>query len=216
MKSHSSEKRGEGEMPRTEEANQRIRDERKEQVLQAAAGVFARRGLADTKIVDIAAAAGVSHGLAYRYFHTKEEVFAELVERSLNGVSRISEAALEQPGTPWEKLLWITRETLSGMYRRPEYTLVVLHALTNEAVPSEVRQLAMRQSEVMTRAIMRLIREGQATGQVVSGDPVQLAWLYQSCILGLAVGGNLTGLVPGAAKPPLPDAEMVLRILKHY
>ncbi|HLV98848.1 MAG TPA: TetR/AcrR family transcriptional regulator [Ktedonobacterales bacterium] len=203
-------------MPRTEEANQRIRDERKEQVLQAAAGVFARRGLADTKIVDIAAAAGVSHGLAYRYFHTKEEVFAELVERSLNGVSRISEAALEQPGTPWEKLLWITRETLSGMYRRPEYTLVVLHALTNEAVPSEVRQLAMRQSEVMTRAIMRLIREGQATGQVVSGDPVQLAWLYQSCILGLAVGGNLTGLVPGAAKPPLPDAEMVLRILKHY
>jgi AcrR family transcriptional regulator len=199
-------------MPRTEEANQRIRDERKEQVLQAAAGVFARRGLADTKIVDIAAAAGISHGLAYRYFHTKEEVFAELVERSLNGVTRIAETILEQPGTPWDKLLWITEQTLSGMRRRPEYTLVVLHALTNEAVPAEVRQLAMRQSEVMTRVIMRLIREGQATGQVVSGDPERLAWFYQSCILGLAVGGNL----PGVPIPALPDAEMVLRILKHY
>ena len=198
-------------MPRTEEANQRIRDERKEQVLQAAARVFARKGLADTKIVDIAAAAGISHGLAYRHFRTKEEVFAELVERSLNGVTRIAETVLERPGTPWDKLLWITSETLAGMRRRPEYTLVVLHALTNEAVPAEVRQLAMRQSEVMTRVITRLIREGQATGQVVSGDPLQLAWFYQSCILGLAVGGNL----PDESPPALPTAEMVLRIFKH-
>src|ERR1051326_3773686 len=185
-------------MPRTEEANQRIRDERKEQVLQAAAGVFARKGLADAKIVDIAAAAGISHGLAYRYFPSKEEVCAELVARSLNGVSRIAEDVLEQPGTPWDKLRWITEQTLSGMRRRPEYTLVVLHALTNEAVPAEVRELAIRQSETMTRVLMRLIREGQATGQVVSGEPAQLAWLYESCIQGLAVGGNLPRNEPPA------------------
>lgn len=199
-------------MPRTEEANQRIRDERKEQVLQAAAGVFARKGLADAKIVDIAAAAGISHGLAYRYFSSKEEVFAELVGRSLNGVTRLTEKVLEQPGTPWDKLRWITEQTLAGMRRRPEYSLVVLHALTNEAVPVEVRDMAMRQSETMTRIIMRLIREGQATGQVVSGDAEQLAWLYESCILGLAVGGTL----PGNVLPVLPDGEMVLRLLKHY
>ena len=72
--------------------------------------------------------------------------------------------------------------------------------------------MAMRQSETMTRVIMRLIREGQATGQVVSGDAEQLAWLYQSCILGLAVGGNL----PDNVLPMLPDAEMVLRLLRHY
>ena len=107
-------------MPRTEEANQRIRDERREQVLQAAAGVFARKGLADTKIVDIAAAAGISHGLAYRYFTSKEEVFAELVGRSLNGVTRLTEEVLQQPGTPWDKLRWITEQTLAGMRRRPE------------------------------------------------------------------------------------------------
>jgi AcrR family transcriptional regulator len=210
MTIHSS--AGEGSMPRTEEANQRIRDERKEQLLSAAAKVFSRRGLADTKIVDIAAAAGVSHGLAYRYFPSKEEVFAEIVERSSNGVTRLADTVLDQPGTPWDKLLWITAETLAGMRRRPEFTLVVLHALTNEAVPAEVRDMAMRQSEAMTRVIMRLIREGQATGQVTSGDPEQMAWLYQSCILGLAVGGNFFS----GKMPPLPDADMVLRMFKHY
>src|SRR5579883_985671 len=67
MASHSSVKETKS-MPRTEEANQRIREERKEQVIWAAAQVFARKGLSDTRIVDIAAAAGISHGLAYRYF----------------------------------------------------------------------------------------------------------------------------------------------------
>src|ERR1041385_8607025 len=113
-------------MPRTEEANQRIRDERKEQMLRAAAKVFARKGLADTKIVDIAAAADVSHGLAYRYFASKEEVFAELVQRATNGVSRLAESVRDQPGTPWDKLRWLTREVLDGMRRSPEYSLVVL------------------------------------------------------------------------------------------
>ncbi|HEX9067280.1 MAG TPA: helix-turn-helix domain-containing protein, partial [Ktedonobacterales bacterium] len=69
-------------MPRTEEANERIRKERKELVFQAAARVFARRGLADTKVADIAAEAGMSHGLAYRYFETKEELFAAVVKRA--------------------------------------------------------------------------------------------------------------------------------------
>lgn len=198
-------------MPRTEEANQRIRDERKEQVLRAAAKVFARKGLADTKIVDIAAAAGVSHGLAYRYFPSKEEVFAELVQRATNGVARLTESVRDQPGTPWDKLRWLTREVLDGMRRSPEYSLVVLHALTNEAVPAEVRDVAISQSAVMTKELIWLIRQGQATGQVASGDPEQMAMLYQSCILGLAVGASFLHEV----MPTLPDVDTVLRIFKQ-
>lgn len=197
-------------MPRTEEANQRIREERKEQVLWAAAKVFARKGLADATIVDIAAAAGISHGLAYRYFRSKEEVFATVVERAMNGAARLAETVLELPGTPWEKLRWITEQSLAGQRRRPEYTLVVLHALTNDAVPAEVRALAVRQANTMEEVIQRLIREGQALGQVASGDPEQLAMLYLACIQGLAVSANFLSDVMSV----LPDADMVLRIFK--
>lgn len=197
-------------MPRTEEANQRIRDKRKEQVLWAAAKVFARRGLADTKVVDIAAAAGISHGLAYRYFATKEEVFATIVERATAGAAQLAEAISEQPGTPWDKLRWITEQVLLGLRRRPEYSLVVLHALTNDAVPAEVREVALSQANTMLEVILRLIREGQALGQVASGDPEQLSTLYFSCIQGLAVEVNFLG----GSTSLLPDADMVLRVFK--
>jgi AcrR family transcriptional regulator len=55
-------------MPRPSTENQRIRDERHRHLLRAAARVFARKGLMATTISDIAAAAHVSHGLAYHYF----------------------------------------------------------------------------------------------------------------------------------------------------
>src|SRR5579883_63130 len=211
MASHSSVKKSKS-MPRTEEANQRIREERKEQVIWAAAQVFARKGLSDSRIVDIAAAAGISHGLAYRYFPGgKEEVFAEVVKRAMDGATRLAQAALEQSGTPFQKLRWITEEILLGHRRKPEYSLVVLHALTNEAVAAEVREMALHQSNVMMDVVCRLIREGQSTGEVVSADPEQLALLYLSCIQGLSVAANF----PGDYTSSQPNADLLLRMLKQ-
>jgi AcrR family transcriptional regulator len=43
--------------------------------------VFAAKGLASTKIEDLAEAAGVSQGLLYRYFTDKEDVFLHFLSR---------------------------------------------------------------------------------------------------------------------------------------
>ncbi|MGO4181547.1 TetR/AcrR family transcriptional regulator [Paenibacillus sp. TAF43_2] len=49
-------------------------------MLEAAMHVIARRGLAATKIADIAATAGISVGNVYKYFRSKEDIFQALVE----------------------------------------------------------------------------------------------------------------------------------------
>ena len=64
-------------MPRSEEAWQRIREEQRTHILEAAKRVFARKGPAAT-MDDIAAESSVSHGLAYRYFANKEAIFSAL------------------------------------------------------------------------------------------------------------------------------------------
>src|SRR5258707_14679243 len=68
-------------MPRTEESNQRIREEQKRKIIIAATKVFARKGLAATKMADIAKEADISYGLLYHYFDTKELIFKATVER---------------------------------------------------------------------------------------------------------------------------------------
>ncbi|HEX8580789.1 MAG TPA: TetR family transcriptional regulator, partial [Acidimicrobiales bacterium] len=54
--------------------------ERKQQLIDTAAELFAARGYADTRIADIVTAAGVAKGLFYWYFDTKETLFRELAE----------------------------------------------------------------------------------------------------------------------------------------
>src|SRR5215469_11604700 len=158
-------------MPRTEEANQRIREERRGRILDVAAQVFARNGLAATRIADIAAAGEMSQGLIFRYFASKEDVFAAVVERALHSATSIAQAALQQPCSPLEKLRWLLQIYLQGMWYKPDYALVILHALNSEATPQEVRELVLEQSKQTLQIYRQLIVEGQEAGEVVQADP---------------------------------------------
>ena len=71
--------------PRTEEANQHIREEQRERILEAAKAIFAHKGFSETKMSEIAAAANVSYGLAYHYFANKEAIFSTLLQYALQG-----------------------------------------------------------------------------------------------------------------------------------
>src|SRR5215472_10181433 len=101
-------------MPRLATENQRIRDERHERILRAAAHVFARKGLTATTIADIAAAANVSHGLTYHYFATKEEIFRQLVNRAMQGTERLLREARARDGTVTQRLRWLINAMIEG------------------------------------------------------------------------------------------------------
>jgi len=198
-------------MPRSAEAFQQIRTQRRAQILAAAVRVFARKGLGDTTVADLAASAGVSHGLLYRHFASKDAVFAALVEEALAHAALLVRTALERPGTPWDRLCWITTMMIPATPTAPrsDHALLVIHALTNEDVPPAVRVCATQQGRVIRDAVRRLIVDGQAAHQVVAGDPARLTSLYLACIQGLALRPVLADEPPEA----FPDVETVLRIL---
>ncbi len=198
-------------MPRTAEANQQIREERKRQILHAAASVFARKGLSDATIADIAAQAGVSHGLLYRHFAGKEDVFAAIIEQALADSMQLAQAAQAQPGTPWERICWITAQILPGesLGRRSDYFSVVLYALTNENVSGPVHAQAIKQGEIIYKVVRQFIVEGQEAGQVASGNPDHLTRLYLSCIQGLVVSSTFSR----QPELDLPSIDLVLRVL---
>jgi AcrR family transcriptional regulator len=194
-------------MPRTKEAFQQIRDERKQQILSVAATVFARRGVAGTKIEELALAAGISQGLLYRYFSCKEDVFAEILERAIHGAVRRAEPVLESSETPWNKLRSLTEQFLQGMSQEPMYYQLFSQAL---ALPGRIHEIIEELGYVMD-ALRQIISEGQAAGQIVKRDPEQLSLLYLCCLYGLAAG---IGLYSKALNEHFPDAEVILHILK--
>jgi AcrR family transcriptional regulator len=56
----------------------------RESLLAAAREVFEKQGYGSTRMGDIAAAAGVSHGTVYTYFDTKESVLAAVVQQVID------------------------------------------------------------------------------------------------------------------------------------
>src|SRR4051794_30655260 len=57
-------------------------EQRRESILEAANIVFGQRGYDTVRIDDVAAAAGISKALIYEHFHSKQELYGELMNRA--------------------------------------------------------------------------------------------------------------------------------------
>jgi AcrR family transcriptional regulator len=80
-------------------------EERRAQILDAAAGLFSDRPVEDVSMAQIAQRAGVAKGLPYHYFDSKDELLAALRERYLSEWYEVAEAwLLRPPGREWHRL----------------------------------------------------------------------------------------------------------------
>ena len=199
-------------MPRSEEANQRIREEQRAKILDGARKVFARKGMAAT-MAEVAAEASVSQGLAYRYFASKEAIFHELVEQSVqSGIARI-QRILQMQGTPGERLDFLISMAWEGRRENPEIYQLLYQVLDDEATSSAIRELIGRQGQAYQDVMRQLIVEGQATGEVAEGDPDQLVIVVLACLDGLT---RLALRDPERVKGNFPDNRIILRVFKPH
>src|SRR5438093_1312232 len=77
---------------------ERRRERTRHELLAAAAGVLARKGLHETKVSDIAAAADVGVGTFYLHFPTKEALFDAVVDETVQRLkATVDEARLRAP-----------------------------------------------------------------------------------------------------------------------
>lgn len=75
--------------PKTTAQNEEIRQQSISKILEAAFVLIARNGYESTSIAQIAKEAGVSKGLLYNYFTSKEELLITLVNNALNEADKL-------------------------------------------------------------------------------------------------------------------------------
>lgn len=89
--------------PRTEQQHQAAREESRQRILASALALFSRLGYERTSVRMIATEAGISQGLLYNYFASKDDVLKALFERSMRDVLRTFNA-LQGSDPPAERL----------------------------------------------------------------------------------------------------------------
>jgi AcrR family transcriptional regulator len=120
--------------PRTTEANEIIHGERRMTILNAALGVFVEKGFEGTRMQEIADRCGLSYGLVYHYFKSKEEVFRILVEAALEGAGSLVRTLPKHP-LPADIGVFITQALADPS---PMYFNLIVEALTKRSVPADL------------------------------------------------------------------------------
>jgi len=194
--------------PLNDEQLHQIRDERKEQIIAAALKVFARRGIIGTKMSMIAAEAGISHGLLYHYFKSKEELFNTLVQEAMLASQDAIRSLYGLPGTPLDKIRALTEDILDD--NGAPYFMLIHQARTSDGVPDKARQLVEQYSmKTFVDQLLPLFKEGQEAGEIAAGQLEDLISSYLSVLSGLMVLNAQEG--SGYKKP---EIEVLLRIVR--
>jgi TetR/AcrR family fatty acid metabolism transcriptional regulator len=84
-------------------------------ILRAATGVFARNGYFNSKVADIASAAGVADGTVYLYFKSKEDILHSIFDRTVDEAVTEAREELKEIKDPREKLRRIAYRHLERM-----------------------------------------------------------------------------------------------------
>lgn len=153
-------------MPRTNDINKQIKDERKQSILSAALPLFALYG--DKVSVDmICEKAKCSHGLLYHYFRDannvllnikKQASFIELKEQLLHVVDNDS---------PIDSIYQILQNTNSAISKSKIDTVSMLYLVINDDEKSSYKN-----------TLIELVKNGQNVGQIVAGKPSEIVDVY--------------------------------------
>jgi AcrR family transcriptional regulator len=152
-------------------------EERRRQIIEAAATLFSRKGFRGTTTWEISRAVGVSEAMLFKHFATKEELYAAIIEAKSHGW-RALDAAVEaaEREDDAEVLRTLAREMIERIREDPTlmrltfFSALEGHALSEIMFRSRVQQV----DDFLSRYIAKRI----AAGAFRSVDPLQAAWNF--------------------------------------
>lgn len=177
-------------MSRNAEQNQMMRDRSRRQILSSALRLFSSRGLIATKTGDIAAASGISQGLIYHYFRSKEAIFTELIRGAFERMNAAALALEALPLSPREKIAKAIETMLRSMEKHEDYAryfLLIAQASYSEAIPDEAKAVIRKDSSLPYEVVTRIMRAGQRDGSIKKYAAQELALVFWTSIKGLAL-----------------------------
>jgi AcrR family transcriptional regulator len=184
------------------------KEKRRQEILFAGLDLFVHKGYSGTTIKDIAGAVGMSAGLMFHYFASKEELFLELIKLGIEGPMN----SLQPAGmAPLEFFEYTAQQVLAII--RSEPFVAKMFVLMNQTyyssdIPASVKQL-LTGFDVYTPTAA-IIQQGQENGTIRSGDPVALAIAFWGAIQGIA---ETIAMYP---QMPCPQSDWVVDILRTH
>ncbi|MEJ5357102.1 MAG: TetR/AcrR family transcriptional regulator [Desulfobacterales bacterium] len=164
---------------------------KREEILSAAASLFAVKGFRDTTMGEVAALVGTAASTVFYHFKTKEEIFLSILqsveEEIRQAVHEHRQQLNSRPAKGIDHVLAAVDFMLRLAGSRAEIFLILHHrfpyelAVVNDACRRRLEQI----HDLFTLLFEDAVHLGHADGSVVAGDPRRIAMVVFALVDGL-------------------------------
>lgn len=158
-----------------------VSEERKRQILHAAAQVFDRRGIEAARMEEIAQEANLSVGGVYWYFKSKDAIIHALLDKMFNADLDGLHALLVAEGSVRDRLITYAREELATA-RSPLRSELYSLATRSDSACAQVLEYLNE----LKRLLAALIQQGIDRNELRPLDPVTAAQTLMAAYEGFA------------------------------
>ena len=167
-------------------------------LLEAAARVFAQRGLQQASVDEVAADAGFTKGAVYANFGSKEELFLEMLDAKFAVRLAEMDRALSTQEPPEAQARAAGRDFIDHLNLDPEWARVFIEAGLHASRDERFREQLLARYAAMRERMAELLRRRAEEGGFDPGVPFeQLATM----VLAMANGVAFERLVEPEAVP---------------
>lgn len=175
-------------------------EERRQEILDGAIRVFARKGYDKTSISDIAQELGISQGLCYRYFASKEAIYDAAIEEYAAFIVQQNLAKSRFSGKSLKEQICLMSGNMSD-YTSTEKSQQELYRLFHQPGSKKLHdQLFLKVAEKLVPFIANVLRGAKARGELTISDPDTTAYFFVYGQLGILMDRTI------------PEAEQAQRI----
>ena len=162
-----------------------LRQELRDEILQAAATAFARVGLRGVSLEQIAKDLSVSKGAIYFHFRSKTELFLQALER-LHARKKLALAQARSLTGPLIRLEALLRASLEFSLARPELRRMqwILDTELSADVASALREGVRSEQRSMRSELRQILQQAARSGQLLLTDPAAEAFRLLACLEG--------------------------------
>ncbi len=155
----------------------------KDKIKEAAAALFAIKGFKETSVQEITSQAGVNKALLFYYFHTKDNLYYEIVKEKLKTDFDVLSGLLASYADPVDKLK-VLIDLLTETYTSEQKMVFFMPFHESLAQYKELRDSLKKEIDLFLNLIADVFTEGIEKKAFRTIDPI----LTAKSLMGLLIG----------------------------
>lgn len=153
-----------------------VRVERTAQIIEAATRLFAQHGIDQTSMDMLAKAVGMSKGVLYWYFESKDAIILALLEQLFNQPLLEVQALLQASESTAQRLTKLTANLAAALEELQNLVPLAQELYALSARNNSVQSFLANYFQRYRASLAALIQQGLERGEFSSIDPNQIAW----------------------------------------